>query len=160
MKNLFYTLLLALAALSASAQKITVKNNLMTVDKQPYARLEGDGGALSSSQYYVSSVQGSRLLVVKLLAYNDPANTSPNNPTGATQYLQFVFPASGQMAETEVAGLFRSLSVARKLYAARLLKDGALDPQAVADFVLVNGMSFSARRHALDQPAWLLPARY
>jgi hypothetical protein len=151
MKNLFCTLLLTLLALGATAQKIAVKKNLMTVDGQPYARLEPDGSALSSSQFYVNSPQNNRLFVVKLLSFNDPANVSPNNLTGSTDYLQFVFPASGQVAETPLLGLFRSLSVARKIYPARLLKNGALDPQAVADFILVNGTPFSARRQALDQ---------
>lgn len=160
MKHLFYTLLLAGLALGASAQKIAVKKNLMTVDGQPYARFEADGGSLSSSQYYVSSPQNARLFVVKLLSFNDPANASPDNLTGNTCYLQFVFPASGQVAETALSGLFRSLSLARKIYPARLLQNGALDPRAVADFVLVNGTPFSARRRALDQAAWVVPVGY
>jgi hypothetical protein len=160
MKNLFCTLLLSLLALGATAQKIAVKKNVMTVNGQPYARLEGDGGALSTTQYYVNSVQGTRLFVIKLLSFQDPANASASNPTGETQYLQFIFPGSGVAAETVLPGLFRSLSMARKIYAAGLLKDGALDPQAVSDFVFTNGMPFSARRQALDQSAWLVPASH
>jgi hypothetical protein len=160
MKNLFCTLLFSLLALGATAQKIAVKKNLMTVDGQPYARLEANGSALGSSQFYVNSPQGERLFVVKQLSFNDPANASPQNPTGSTTYLQFVFPATGQVAETYQPGLFRALSVARQLYPARLLKNGALDPQAVTDFVLVNGTSFSARRQALDRSALLVPVGY
>jgi hypothetical protein len=160
MKNLFCTFLFSLLALGATAQKIAVKKNLMTVDGQPYARLEANGSALGSSQFYVNSPQGERLFVVKQLSFNDPANASPQNPTGSTTYLQFVFPATGQVAETYQPGLFRALSVARQLYPARLLKNGALDPQAVTDFVLVNGTSFSARRQALDRSALLVPVGY
>jgi hypothetical protein len=160
MKNLFCTFLFSLLALGATAQKIAVKKNLMTVDGQPYARLEANGSALGSSQFYVNSPQGERLFVVKQLSFNDPANASPQNPTGSTTYLQFVFPATGQVAETYQPGLFRALSVARQLYPARLLKNGALDPQAVTEFVLVNGTSFSARRQALDRSALLVPVGY
>jgi hypothetical protein len=160
MKTLFCTLLLASFALGATAQKIAVKKNLMTVDGQPYARLEADGSALGSSQFYVDSPQGARLFVVKQLYFNDPANASPQNPAGSTTYLQFVFPATGQVAETYQPGLFRALNVARQLYPARLLKNGALDPQAVTEFVLVNGTSFSARRQALDRSALLVPVGY
>lgn len=160
MKNLFCTLLLALLALGATAQKIKVKKNLMTVDGQPYARLETDGSALNSTQCYVNSVQGERLFVVKLLYFNDPANANPQNITGSTTYLQFVFPATGQVAETNQHGLFRALNVALQLYPARLLKNGVLDPKAVTEFVYINGTPFSARRQALDRSALLVPVDY
>lgn len=160
MKNLFCALLLSCLALGATAQKIAVKKNLMTVDGQPYARLEADGSALSSNQFYVNSPQGERLFVVKQLSFNDPANASAPNPTGSTTYLQFVFPATGQVAETYQPGLFRALNVARQLYPARLLKNGMLDPQAVTEFVLINGTLFSARRQALDRSALLVPVGY
>lgn len=52
---------------------------------------------------------------------------------------------------------FRTINVARIIYAAHLLKDRKLDPQAVADFAISNGTPFSARRHALEQPL-LVPA--
>ncbi len=160
MKHLFCTLLLILLALGANAQKIAVRKNLITVDSQPYARLQANGGALTSNQFYVNSLQGDRLFVVKLLGFNDPSNASSTNPTGSTSYLQFVFPATGQVAETPLPGLFRALSLARQLYPARLLKNGTLDPQAITEFVFVNGTPFSARRQALDQPVLLAPLGY
>jgi hypothetical protein len=160
MKHLFCTLLISLLSLGANAQKIAVRQNLMTVDGQPYARLQANGGALTSDQFYVNSLQGDRLFVVKLLTFNDPANASGSNPTGSTSYLQYVFPATGQIAETALPSLFRALSLARQLYPARLLKNGALDPQAVTEFVFVNGTPFSTRRQALDQPALLAPLGY
>ncbi|QKG57615.1 hypothetical protein GKZ68_13870 [Hymenobacter sp. BRD128] len=160
MKNLFCTLLLTLCIVGAYAQKIAVKKNLMTVDGQPYARIEGDGGALTSTQYYINSPQNERLFVVKLLSFNDPGNASPNNPTGSTAYLQFVFTASRIIVETPMPGLFRSLSVARQIYGAQLLKNGALDKQAVADFSVNNGTVYSERRRALDQAAYMPPLGY
>jgi hypothetical protein len=155
MKNLFFSLLLTLCATGAFAQKVAVKKNLMTVDGRPYARIEGDGGALGSNQYYVNSPQNERLFVVKLLSFNDPSSASPTNPTGSTAYLQFVFTASRTIVETPLPGLFRSLSVARQIYSAQLLKNGALDQQAVADFAVNNGTVYSERRRALDQAAYL-----
>ncbi len=160
MKNLFCTLLFATLTFGAGAQKIAVKSNLMTVGGQPYARLLADGGALTSTQYYVSSPQNERLFVVKLLSFNDPANACPSNPTGNTDYLQFVFTASRTVVETPVPGLFRALSLARKIYAAQLLRNGTLDPQAVADFAVNNGTVYSQRRQALDQTMWATPPSY
>ena len=160
MKNLFLLLLFSLAALGAMAQKINVSRNLATVDRQPYIRFEPGGETVFgiSDTYYVSSLQNERLFLVKHLTLNDPANSSPTNPTGSTGYVQFVFTAARLYVEMNVpASGFRTVNIARIIYAARLLKDDKLDPQAVADFAVNYGTPFSARLQVLEQPL-LLPA--
>lgn len=160
MKNACLTLLFATLALGAAAQKITVKRNLVTVNGQPYARIEPAGEQVFgiSNMYYVSSLQNERLFAVKALQLNDPANASPNNPTGGVNYVQFVFTASRQYVETSMPmSGFRMINVARIIYAARLFKNGVLDPQAITDFSINNGTPYSVRRHALDQVG-LLPS--
>ena len=157
MKNAFLLLALAALACPAFGQKITVKKNLVSVDKQPYARIESDG----SDTYYVGSPQNERLFVVKWLYFNDPTAVSPTNLTGATSYLQFIFPTSHTLVETAPPAPSLSsflVSLTRKIYAARLLKNGVLDAQAIADFAAINGTLYSVRRRALDQPSVIMPA--
>ncbi len=155
MKTFFATLLLAALALSANAQKIAVKNDLITVDGQPYARLERG----ETEEYYVSSPQNERLFIVRPLMLQDPSS-------GWEGYLQFVFTESRKLVETpKPIENFRILSptkLARIIYSARLLKDGALDPKAVADFEVNYGAPYSERRQALNQllvqPTVVVPA--
>lgn len=158
MKVLLVTLLLACAG-NGFAQNIAVKRDLITINKQPYARVEADGGMLQAGQrtFYVSAPTGERLLVVKELAFNDPAAAAPDNPTGRVQYMQFLFPSTRTLAELPmpVFGYVRTLDIARTLYAARLLRGSSLDPQAVADFVAIHGTPYATRRQALDHA--LLP---
>ncbi len=160
MKNLFFLLVFSLMTLGAAAQKIAVSRNLITVNRQPYARIEPGGETVFgvSNMYYVSSLQNERLFVVKYLTLNDPANSSPNNPTGSTGYVQFVFTAARLYVEMAVPlSGFRTINIARIVYAARLLKEDKLDPQAVADFAVNYGTPYSARIQVLAQPL-LLPA--
>jgi len=160
MKTLLLALAGSLLALGASAQKLAIKRNLVTVDRQPYAHIEPAGETIFgiSDMYYVSSAQNERLFAVKYLVLNDPAAASPTNPTGSIGYVQFVFTNARLYVETSApASGFRPINVARIIYAARLLKGDKLDPQAVADFAVNNGTLYSARRHALEQPL-LAPA--
>lgn len=150
-------LLIALLGLSASAalaQKIEVKNDLILVDGQPYAGIEAEGCRLTDTdcRYYIKALNGGRrVAVVKQLAYNDPDERTVADAVGQVTYLQFVFTVSGQSAETTdpTTVLLRPIDVARKVVKAHLMKDGALDEQAAADFVTHNGLPFSERRKVL-----------
>jgi hypothetical protein len=149
----------ALAA-PAVAQKIKVEDDLITVDGQPYARIEQDGCGIMDVDclYYVKSLQNQRLFVVKQVIYNDPTAVSATNPQGRTLYLQYVFTAAKATAETAYPTTLhlRALDVARKVYKAQLIKEGTLDEQAAADFVTNNGTSYSEHRRTLGQPIILL----
>ncbi|MFD1873507.1 hypothetical protein [Hymenobacter bucti] len=144
MKTTLAALLLSAAALSANAQKVAVKKDLITVDGQPYARFEKG----ETEEYYVSSPQNERLFVVRQLVLQDPP--------GWASYLQFVFTDSHKVVEmprpNTTFGNLPPSKLALLLYSARLLKNGALDPKAVADFEINYGTPYSARRLALNQP--------
>lgn len=154
MKTTLATLLLAAAALSATAQKIAIKKDLITVDGQPYARMEQG----ETEEYYISSPQHERLFLVRPLLLQDP--------NGWENYLQFVFTDSRKLVETPpLPAPFHAISptkLARLIYSARLLKNGALDPKALEDFEINYGAPYSARRQALNQqlvqPTVVVPA--
>jgi hypothetical protein len=147
MKTLCFVLLL-LAFGTANAQRIAVKNGLMTVDGQPYARFESDG----ASTFYISSLQNERLFVVKEMVLPGAGYSSGN-----VHYLQYVFTATHLVVETPFPPLesyLRATIPARQIYAARLFQNGVLDPKAVADFSTNNGTPYSDHQRQLPaQPA-------
>jgi len=147
MKTLCFVLLL-LACGAAHAQRIAVKNGLMTVDGKPYARYESDG----SSTLYISSLQNERLFVVKEMVLPSLVVAGPGRSSGSVRYLQYVFTASHTIVETPFPTTevyFRPITPARQIYAARLFQNGVLDPKAVADFVTNNGTPFSDHQRQL-----------
>jgi len=153
MKALCFALLL-LAFGTAHAQRIAVRNGLMTVDGQPYARLESDGG----TTLYVSSLQNERLFVVKEMVL-----PGLGHPAGNVRYLQYVFTATHLVVETPYPPLesyFRPIVPARQIYAARLFQNGILDPKAVADFRTNNGTPYADRQLTpLATPAAVTPGK-
>lgn len=153
MKNLCFTLLLALLTFSGFAQKIAIKDDLITVDKQPYAHIEAGEIYLinHSNLFYIKSLQNKPLFVVKAMGLNDPT-------AGILSYLQFIFLDSKLVVEVPNSTPLRFMTAARQVYAARLLKNGELDPQAVANFDLIHGHIYSDRRLALNQLPITLPA--
>jgi hypothetical protein len=156
MKILLCLLAFSAFATTSFAQKIKIEGDLITIDGQPYARIEQDGCGLmdENCSYYVKSLQNQRLFIIKQLEMNDPEQINVANPKGRTLYLQYVFTAAKATAETPFPATLhlRPLDIARKLYKAQLLKDGTLDEQAAADFVVNYGTVYSERRRALNQP--------
>ncbi|MCC2547554.1 hypothetical protein LJY25_13945 [Hymenobacter sp. BT175] len=148
------TLWLALLTGAAFAQKVEVKGETILVDGTPYAMIEQDGCKLMDVQcmYYLKSLDGKRLFVVKQMQFVDPATVTAAHPDGRTLYLEYVFTAAGTHAETNFPTTLhlRPIDVARKVVKAQLFANGTLNEQAAADFVTNNGTSFSERRKALD----------
>lgn len=144
------------AVSTASAQKAEVKDDIVTADGVEYAKIEKDGcGALSTQcQYYVSSLKGKRLFVVKHLQYKDPDERSAANREGTVHYLQYVFSQSGAKAETPFPTtlVLRPKDVARLIVKARLLKNGELDEEAAQEFVNNNGTPYADKRKKLGGP--------
>ncbi len=160
---LLFAFLLSTLALPAQAQRFAIKKDLITVDGQPYLRIER--GELK--EFYVSSPQHERLFVVRQMTLQDPL--------GSANYLEYTFTGftgpftssrllNGHYAKAEtprpldVFNILYPTTLARIIYNAHLLKDGALDPQAVMDFVGIYGTPYAKRRDALNQPGVLPPA--
>jgi hypothetical protein len=161
--RLLFSLVLSTFALSAHAQRFAIKKDLITVDGQPYIRIER--GELK--EFYISTPQNQRLFVVRQLTLQDPL--------GSANYLEYTFTGytgpftSSRLlnehyakAETprpaDVFNILYHTTLARIIYNAHLLKDGALDSQAVVDFIGIYGTPYSKRRDALNQPGVVQPA--
>ncbi|KAA9325332.1 hypothetical protein F0P96_20235 [Hymenobacter busanensis] len=155
MKRLFSFLLMLLGTAAATvAQKVEVKGDAILVDGAKYALIEQDGCGLMDvdCMYYLKSLDGKRLFVVKQQIFNDPAEVKASSPEGRVLYLQYLFTGSGTKAETSFPTTLhlRAIDVARKVVKAGLFANGTLNEQAAADFVTNNGNAFSERRQALN----------
>ncbi|QNH61734.1 hypothetical protein [Hymenobacter sediminicola] len=152
--TLVFTFLVNIAF--AQKQKIEVKGDAILVDGAKYALIEQEGCGIMDVDcfYYIKSLEGKRLFVVKQQLFNDPSEVKASDPQGKVLYLQFVFTGSGAKAETTFPTTLhlRAIDVARKVVKAQLMNNGTLDEQATADFVTNNGTPFSERRQALGGP--------
>jgi hypothetical protein len=149
--RLLFSLVLSTFALSAHAQRFAIKKDLITVDGQPYIRIER--GELK--EFYISTPQNQRLFVVRQLTLQDPL--------GSANYLEYTFtgytgPFTSSRLLNDVFNILYPTTLARIIYNAHLLKDGALDSQAVVDFIGIYGTPYSKRRDALNQPGVVQPA--
>ena len=156
MKSIFLATVFFLSITGASAQKAEVNDNIVTADGTDYAQIEKDGcGAMSPQcQYYIGSLKGKRLFIVKHLQFSDPDEQSAANPKGTVHYLQYVFSQSGAKAETPYPAtlVLRAKDVARQIVKAHLMKDGELNATAVQEFVNNNGTPYTDRRKKLGGP--------
>lgn len=156
MKKLLILFLFATTAIThAFAQKVTVEDDKILVDGVAVGGIEKDGcGFNVQCQYHVKSLAGKRLFVVKHLQFSDPNERSAANPEGKVHYLQYVFTKAGTKAETAFPTTLslRAKDVARLVVKAGLLKDGALNDEAAADFVTNNGTPYTDRRKEIAGP--------
>ncbi|SHL19184.1 hypothetical protein [Hymenobacter psychrotolerans] len=156
MKHCFFTLIFSLLVGFASAQKVEVKGETILVDGTKYALIEQEGCGIMDVDcfYYIKSLEGKRLFVVKQQMFNDPAEIDAADPQGKVLYLQYVFTGVGTKAETTFPTTLhlRAIDVARKVVKAQLMANGTLNEQAATEFVTNNGTPFSERRQALNGP--------
>lgn len=135
-----------LITLATLAQKVKVKDDVATVDGKPYCKLEGINCKLGYCDYRISTLTGAEVALVKIRNYVDRDQVSSYSPTGRVVYYDWTFLASHAKAETDQGNV---KSLVRAMLAANLLKDGALDPEGVRNFVAINGMRHSKRQSQL-----------
>lgn len=155
MKKLLILFVFMVAIFPSYAQKVTVEDDKILVDGVAIGGIEKDGcGFNAQCQYYVKSLSGKRLFVVKHMQFSDPNERSSANPDGKVHYLQYVFTKSGSKAETHFPTTFslRAKNVARLVVKADLLKNGELNEEAAADFVTNNGTPFTDRKKEIAEP--------
>ncbi len=152
MKKCFLVLVLALPYV-LSAQKVDVDDGIVTVDAKPYCRLEKIKTGLVAD-YRVLSLDSTALIFLKRRAYNDPSHVNQTNTKGEVAYFEWTFLASGLKAETDQVG---QKAIAKKLHAAGLIKNGAVDPEAERNFISIEGQPHSRHQEQLGQPVIIVP---
>lgn len=149
MSRLFFILAMTVTFYSATAQKIEVKKDKVLSNNKTYLLFEKDGCSTfsgSNCTYFISDTSGNREIVINYRTYQDPLKRSELNTTGIVNYFEVVFLKSRQKAEVEASTFKVEKTLMTKLVKGKLFEKGALNEEAVDDFVLVNGTEFSNRR--------------
>ncbi len=136
----------------AMAQKVDVDDDIMTIDGQPICKLEKVRGG-GDWDFKVLTLEGKALIHLNGRDYIDESQISQANKTGRVFYYEWTFLESNAKAETN--GLTQKM-LAKKLNQARLIKDGAIDPDAEKAFVSIEGMPHSDRKRQLDLPVIII----
>lgn len=140
-------LLIALVGIATTAfgqkQKITVDNDIIYVDGVEYAMLEKSG--LGAPVYTVKSMTGTVLMNWQFNDFNDPREVSNSNTQGRVCYFQVTFLGDKQQCEINPP-MATTKGIAKCIVENDLVKDNAINQEAENNFVLVNGMKFSAQR--------------
>ena len=137
-------LLFALAALTFSttilAQKVKIKDNLVTVDKQPYLLIEKQmlGTDVSLFNFHTNELEISALH----RSYNDHRYITASNPEGTVRWINVNFVTIGVTCEVDSRtnkGFIKSLYL-NKVYNT----DGTFNPEAAKRFAAKYGSNFSS----------------
>lgn len=151
MRTLLTTMLLVSSSL-LQAQKIDVKDDIVTVDGVPYCRIEKIRGG-GDWDFKVHSNSGNALIHLKGREYFDPSQVNNGNPKGRIFYYEWTFLGSDGKAETR--GMTQK-ALAKKLYNAGLIEGDTVPAAAEKNFLSVEGTSHSQRQAQLGQPVIII----
>ena len=147
-------LLLSLAfTIAASAQKVALEEDLVTVDSQPYCKMVKTNCKLGWCDYHISTLDGTEIIFIKVMSYDDKDKVSASNPTGRVPYFDWTFLASAGKAETDQSN---AKQLAKAMVDARLLKAGALDPIGERNFIAIHGTRHTRRQEQLGLPVIII----
>lgn len=99
--------------------------------------------------YYFKNADGKMLVVFKFTSYKDPRLVSQTNTNGTQNYYEIKF-FSEPVQESECQYMFLKALVSM-VYNKQLIVDGALNPEKVKEFIVINGNTFSRRRAELSR---------
>ena len=131
----------------AFAQKVDVKDNIITVDGNPYAKIERDGNLLTAElSFTISSIStGKKLMVIAMQNIFLPERKSWDNPDGRVTYSKFVFlDSADHVCEADISFL-KNDKLAKYIVKNNLIINGELNAPEVKTFALVKGKPFSER---------------
>jgi hypothetical protein len=124
------------------AQKVTVKDDIVSVDGTPFFSLVSvkypDG-------YTLYNLNKEKLAVFNSQFYTDSKQITPGNPQGRIGYFDITF-LNPDMDKCEIRIVGFKKQLAQLIISEGLVKDGKLDETAVKQFCRINGMKFSEDR--------------
>lgn len=163
-RALLIALLLAVGTTAfAQRQKVSVgKDGEMIVNGDTIAYIEKEGCKLLSSEcvFTIVDENDDLLITVRQESSTDRERRSREFPDGTpTAYLVFSFRGSDEVAEVDSPFSPKEESVAKLVARHRLIKERQLDPEAVRQFITVNGTRFSDRERQQNQPPAIIIQR-
>jgi len=145
--------LLLSGALSLSAQKVAIDDEVATVDGTPYCRIQKTNCKLGACDLRIATLDGTEIIFIKLTSYNDPATRSAASPEGRVVFYDWTFLSTGAKAETD---FINQKNAVKAMVDARLLKDGAIDETGERNFIAINGKRHSQRQEQLGLPVIII----
>lgn len=144
MKTILLTLLTFFVFSIGFSQKIKIKNDIVSIDGTPAFKMEL---RVLNEMMILSDLDGKKLAIFQMEAYNDSKYISQGNPNGRVTYYSATFyDENMSKCEFDAPGLRKA--VARYINDFGLIKDNQLDEAAVAQFVKIHGTKFSDERNS------------
>ena len=162
MKKLIIFILLSVCmSTMAQRQKVSVgKDGAMVVSGDTVAYIEKVGCKMLSvsCQFFITDKDDNMMITVSMRSFIDKDWSSPTSPEGARMpYLVFSFHGMEATAEVDCPSMIvKEESVAKIVAQWRLIRDGKLDPEAVAQFVTHYGNRFSEKELRQSQSPSIL----
>jgi hypothetical protein len=132
----------------ATAQKYeqAKDSDMVTKDGKDYLKVETKGcGFDATCTHYVYDAAGTKVIIVTIDSFKDPAEVKQSNPNGNVTFSTYIFPTLDKRAEyAYVRG--KAEKLVKDIDSNDLIIDGLLNEEAVNEFVLINGMRFSQQR--------------
>ena len=129
--------LLVLSTLTLHAQKISLKGDVIMVDKTPYAKLKKSGSMLQRD-YTLSTLDDKDIMLAKSVFVSLPSNER-------FTYYTLTFRPGGEVAEMDNPGLSVSQRLIESIVQQGVLHDGQPDPEGIARFVKAYPPTISAK---------------
>lgn len=126
----------------AQEQKVTVKNDLVSVNGSPVFILISTN---YPDAYTLLNLSKEKLAVFNAQFYSDSKQITPGNPQGRIGYFDITF-FNEEMDKCEIRIVGAKKQLAQLIISEGLIKDGKLDETAVKQFCRINGMKFSEDR--------------
>ena len=138
MKNISLIFLASLFAFTATAQKVKVKDGVISVDKVPYAKIKGvkvEGSMGLLKDYTITNMKGDPICTA---VYSQLIPEDPNNSD--IYYFQFKFEGIAQPAYFGVSKLSTEKSVAKVVGKNQLLDNGELNIEKTLALIEKKGV--------------------
>lgn len=129
--------LLFLPLLAVQAQNISLKGDIITVDKKPYGKLKKSGSMLLRD-FLLTTLDDKEVMLAKGNFVSLPSNER-------FVYYTLTFRPGGEVAEMSSSGLNFGQHLAEAIVQQGVLRDGQPDPEGVARFVKAYSEKFSEK---------------
>lgn len=142
MKKIYLILVFLFFGYLGLAQKVKQKGNTIYVDKHEYLKIEKDD--VIPGSFYITNLEGEKLLYVRAQGYIDPKYISKGNPTGRIGY--------GEICNTAGDTIWFEYSATKKRMCKLFFKegiinmDGTLDKDKLEKLAKKIGKPYSRRR--------------
>ncbi|OON66878.1 hypothetical protein [Hymenobacter sp. CRA2] len=121
---------------AASAQNVSLKGDVITVDKQPYGKLTKSGGLLKD--FTLLTLDGTEVAKAQ-----GKITQLPNNETFV--YYMLTFQPGGETAEMSKSGMNFAQQLAEAFVKNEVLREGKPNPEGITRFTAAYGEKLSAK---------------